>query len=215
MNTQVQKDYYLTKEYGSLERFISYFYQLDAIRKLEPHSVLFVGVGDDMLPGLLKKGGVEVTTLDIDPELEPDVVGDIRSLPFQDGSFDMVCAFQVLEHLPFEELDGILSEMSRVSRRDVLIAVPHRRTGFEFVFRFPFIHTLLNRDFVRLALLFPIRFCGFEESGQHYWEIDWYTTKLGTVRSAFKKYFSITEEKTPVLDPYRRFFILQKHEGKN
>lgn len=209
-DVQVAEDYYLTEDYGSIERFISYFYQLDAIRKASPKSILFIGVGDDMLPGLLRKGGIKVTTLDIDPDLHPDVVADIRSIPCEDKSFDMVCAFQVLEHLPYEDLDQILSEMSRVSRKDVIIAVPHRRTGLEIVIKFPFMRTIIGRKFLRLGLLVPIRFQGFESSGQHYWEIDWYTTKLSKVQNSLRKHFLIQQEMTPVLDPYRRFFVLKK-----
>lgn len=209
-DVQVSDGYYLTEEYGSLERFISYYYQLDFIRRTTPSSVLVIGVGDDIIPGLLRQGIPTVTTLDIDESLKPDVVGDIRDLPFDDNTYDVVCAFQVLEHLPFEDQDTILSEMSRVSKETVIIAVPHRRIGFELIFKFPFIRSLLHRSFVRLPLLFPTKFQGFEASGQHYWEIDWYTTKLSTVRKKMRQYCQIVEEVTPVLDPYRRFFYLKK-----
>jgi SAM-dependent methyltransferase len=207
---QVGNGYYLTEEYASIERFISYFYQLDTIRNVNPSSILIIGVGDDVIPNLLRKAIPKVTTLDIDKSLQPDVVGDVRSLPFEAGTFDLVCAFQVLEHLPFDEQDKILSEMNRVSNKYVILAVPHRRTGFEIVLKFPFMRTLIKKDFLRLSLLFPIKFAGFEASGQHYWEIDWFTTKLSAVREKIKKHFVIYKEFTPVLDPYRRFFVLKK-----
>lgn len=208
---QVPEGYYVTEEYGSIERFISYFYQLQVIRNVDPSSVLFIGVGDDVIPSLLRKS-IAVTTLDIDASLSPDVVGDVRDLPFENGSFDLIVAFQVLEHLPFEEFDGILKEMHRVSKKDVIISVPHRRTGLEFVLKFPFMRSLIGRKFIRLALLVPIPFQGFESSGQHYWEIDWWTTKIKKVRDAFETYFVITKEITPVLDQCHRFFILKKKE---
>jgi SAM-dependent methyltransferase len=42
-----------------------------------------------------------LTTLDHDPSCNPDVVWDLNVLPypFEDETFDEVCAFEVLEHL--------------------------------------------------------------------------------------------------------------------
>lgn len=162
-----------------------------------------------MVTNFLKKE-LRVVTMDIDPDLNPDKVGDIRSLPFPDGSFDAVCAFEVLEHIPLNEAGTALHEMCRVSSSTVLISVPHRRSGFEFVFKFPFIRSLLKRNYVRLALLFPVKFPGFVVSKQHYWEIDGWTLRLRHFRNILKANFHIISEKTPVLDPYRRFFYLER-----
>ena len=211
MQPQVQRSYYFTEKYLGLYRFVSYYYQARAIMRSRASTVLFIGVGDSMIVDLLKKdGGDKVVSLDIDASLDPDVVGDIRSLPFSDNSFDLVCAFEVLEHMPFEDSRKAIAEIARVAKRGAVISVPHRRTGIEFVIKFPFIRSLLKRDYLRLALLFPVRFNGFEDSGQHYWEIDWYTTSLKTFRNALEEFFSIEREETPVLDPYRRFFHLTK-----
>jgi 2-polyprenyl-3-methyl-5-hydroxy-6-metoxy-1,4-benzoquinol methylase len=43
-------------------------------------------------------------------------------LPFERGSFDLVCAIEVLEHVPDPSLT--LAEMVRVSRSHVLVSVP-------------------------------------------------------------------------------------------
>ena len=210
MEVQVKEGYYVTKKYASLERFITYFYQIDGIRRTGAKSVLFVGVGDGVVPYFLRTAGLSVTTLDFDPLLKPDVVGDIRALPFEEQSFDLVCAFEVLEHLPLEESRVALGELARVSRSDVLISVPHRRTGLELVIKFPYIRSILKRDFVRLALLVPVRFPGFAVSKQHYWEIDGRTTTLKEFRKILGGFYTVRRELTPVLDPYRRFFELKK-----
>lgn len=214
MSVQVEHTYYFKEKYLSLHRFISYFHQLDAIRKAEPKKILFIGVGDGMVPGFLKKHpSFKVTTLDIDPALSPDVVGDVRNLPFTDGQFDLVCAFEVLEHLPFEDSKKAIAEIARVSAGAVLISVPHRRTGFELVLRFPFMRSLVGNSYLRLAALFPVKFPGHAISTQHYWEIDGRTTKLETVRNVFREHFSIEHERTPVLDSYLRFFTLRKKDA--
>ncbi len=41
-----------------------------------------------------------VTTLNIDPASEPDIVGDAMSLPIETGTFDGAWCLNVLEHLP-------------------------------------------------------------------------------------------------------------------
>jgi len=209
--TQVESALYFSKKYLSLERFISYYYQCDFIRDAEPKRMLLIGVGDGMVPDMLKKmGTVMVTTMDFDSDLNPDVIGDIRELDFPDDSFDLVCAFEVLEHIPLEESEKALEEMARISKRHVIISVPHRRTGFEIVIKFPGIRTILRRDYIRLACFFPLPFKGFAESGQHYWEIDGYHLSLRRFRDILRRNFTVTREQTPVLDYYHHFFSLEK-----
>ena len=209
-NIQVAAETYFTKGYASLDRFIAYAYQLEDVRATRPKQMLFIGVGDGLVVDLLRKNPeLSVTTLDIDPALHPDVVGDVRSLPFEDGSFDLICIYEVLEHLPFQESEKALAELARVSRGFVAVSVPHRRTGLDIALKFPFIRTLLKRDILKLSLLVPVRFPGFAVSKQHYWEIDWWTMKLGRVRAAMRKHFTIVAERTPPLDHYHHFFMLR------
>ena len=57
-----------------------------------------MGCGTRHLPELDQ---FDVTTLDIDPDLNPDVVHDlnIHPLPFEDETFDQIHCYDVLEHL--------------------------------------------------------------------------------------------------------------------
>ena len=52
------------------------------------------------------------------------VVGLVSELPFPDGVFDLVCAFDIVEHV--EDDDGVLAEISRVAAPGaaVLLSVP-------------------------------------------------------------------------------------------
>jgi SAM-dependent methyltransferase len=52
------------------------------------------------------------------------VLSQVNSLPFADGTFDLVCAFDIVEHVVDD--DGALSELSRVAKPGgtVLISVP-------------------------------------------------------------------------------------------
>lgn len=209
---QVDAAYYAQQKYATMERFISYFHQIKLLRDSGAQTILLVGVGDGLVPHYLREVlGLTVTTCDIDSDLKPDVVGDVRALPFADGAFDAVAVYEVLEHLPFAEFDGALKEIARVSSGAVVVSLPHRHTGVDMVLKFPYIRSLLRRDFLRLLLTVPITFPGFAVSKQHYWEIEREVTTLGDVRAALKKHFTIEREERAELDAYRHFFVLQKH----
>jgi SAM-dependent methyltransferase len=52
------------------------------------------------------------------------VLGEVTALPFADNSFDLVCAFDIIEHV--EDDDGALSEVQRTAKpgRTVLLSAP-------------------------------------------------------------------------------------------
>ena len=215
---QVVEGYYLTKKYASLERFITYFHQIDEIRKMNPKRVLFIGVGDGLISDYIKKNTtIQITTVDIDDSLGADVIGDVRALPFKDGEFDLVIAFEVLEHIPFSDFSAALKEMQRVSSSRALVSLPYRNTGFDMIIKFPWIRTLLKKDFLRLSLTKAIRFPGFAVSKQHYWEIDNGKTPKSLVRSVIEQFFVINRQFTATFDAYRTFFVLEKlkHQLEN
>ena len=53
--------------------------------------------------------GKNYVCIDADPSYNPDVVGDVHSLPFDDASFDAILCHSVLEHTkqPFQVMDEI------------------------------------------------------------------------------------------------------------
>ncbi len=53
-------------------------------------------------------------------------VASVDALPFPDGAFDVVCALEVIEHLPLEPYGRGRAELARVARRWILISVPWR-----------------------------------------------------------------------------------------
>jgi hypothetical protein len=69
----------------------------------------------------------DVALVDVEP-LEGAVglvVGDGTRLPFQDGAFDAVCAFDTLEHVAPELRDAFVDECARVARSWVVLAGPY------------------------------------------------------------------------------------------
>jgi ubiquinone/menaquinone biosynthesis C-methylase UbiE len=110
--------------YDNKRRLASYWHQVDECRTLGGESVLAVGKGSGLGSILLERQGFKVTTLDIQRQLDPTVVGDIRWLPFDDRSFDLAVCCQVLEHLPRESFVPALRELRRVVRRGVVLSLP-------------------------------------------------------------------------------------------
>lgn len=49
--------------------------------------------------------------------------GEAQRLPFEDDEFDLVTAFDVLEHIPGPELHAAVSEIGRVAKRKAIVSV--------------------------------------------------------------------------------------------
>lgn len=202
---QVPKEQYF-KEYDDVTRFISYFYQIDLLRKLEPDNVLEIGIGNKTVANYLKQNGTKVDTCDFDKDLEPDYVGDIRNLPFQDSSYDVVMACEILEHIPWEDVETALSELRRISRRYALISIPYSTTGFELLLKFPLLKRILGKPWLDIFLRISLSFLNMEFSGEHYWEMGRKNYPAKRIRSTLSKYFKVCKEIRPILNPYHMFF---------
>ncbi len=53
------------------------------------------------------------------------VAGDIGETPFRDGTFDLVTCSEVLEHLPVDDFQNAIQEITRLTKRWLLITVPY------------------------------------------------------------------------------------------
>jgi ubiquinone/menaquinone biosynthesis C-methylase UbiE len=135
---------YLLKHYDDLNRWISYYFQKKYILDLHPKSVLEIGVGSGVLEYVLKSSGIKYKSLDIEKKLKPDYVGDVRKLPVKDNSFDVVCAFQILEHIPFEDFETALAEIYRVSKKYAVISVPYSTFYFGTIIQFSYLSLFRN-----------------------------------------------------------------------
>src|SRR5277367_6465027 len=111
---QVAPEHYDFERYDDAERWMSYWHQIRAVLAVRPKTVLEIGPGSGVFRSYLRAAGIEVKTLDIDRTREVDFVADVTKLDdvLPNGLvFDAVCAFQVLEHLPFEELETCLANL--------------------------------------------------------------------------------------------------------
>ncbi len=92
-------------------------------------SVLDVGCGDGAITNVLAERydttGVDRSTTALRHVTTRAVRASAESLPFEDLSFDLVLASELLEHLPHAAFRAATSEMIRVSRGWLLVAVPN------------------------------------------------------------------------------------------
>ncbi len=108
---------------------------LGKIGGLAPESFLDAGCGEGFVSNLLVERfpGLEVSAFDFNPssvglaqQRNPGVdcrVASIYEVPWDDTSFDAVGCFEVLEHL--HEPTDALHELARVSRKHLVLSVPH------------------------------------------------------------------------------------------
>ena len=209
MKKQVSKQHYCN-DYDSAERFISYFYQCKLILDLNVKNGLEIGIGNRLTSNYLKNFGMKIITCDIDKELKPDHTADIRKLPFGNNKFDIVYAYQVLEHLPFEDFEIALSELYRVSKKYVVISLPVSATNFEFILKFPLLNKIFHKNYFDLFFRIPYFFRKHKFDGQHYWELGSKGCSFNNVRKKLNKKFKILKELRPVLNSYHYFFVLEK-----
>lgn len=207
-NIQV-KDGHYDNDYESFVRFASYYHQIKSITSLNPKKILEVGIGNGTIANYLKSNGFELTTCDFDKNLSPDIHADIRNLPADIGKFDLVCAFEILEHLPWEDIDKALEQINNISTDKVIISLPYSSLCFELVFRFPFADKIFKHHFFSQLLRIPLPVKN-KFNGEHYWEIGKRGFSKKKIRTKLNQYFNIIEESTPVLSPYHYFFVCEK-----
>lgn len=150
--------------YEDHDKWLCYYWQIRNVADRGARNVLEIGVGSQVVSSYLRRVGVQLTTLDIDPQLHPDFVGSVTQLPFADGSFDAILCTEVLEHMPFEQSQQAMRELARCSRRFAFVAVPQFAISSAVLVRLPVLHL---RE-LRLQVPWPRRIP--LPIGEHHWE---------------------------------------------
>lgn len=203
---KIIKEQYLHREYNTPRRWMSYWYQIQEILDRKPHKLLEIGKGNGIVTNYIDRVGIEVTTCDIEKKIRPDVVADIRNLPFKNSSFDFVLCAQVLEHIPFKDFQTGLKNIYKVTKKWALVTLPDYSV-FDFYLGFkifPFIPKFVKTFKIRLPV--SHRF-----NGDHYWEISKRGYPLNKIRSTIKETgFEIIKDYCPNENPFHHFFLLKK-----
>ena len=193
--------------YHNKGEYCSFWHQINEIISVNPRNVLEIGIGWGFTSSQLRKmGRYDVTTMDINPANNPDIVGDIRELPFPDNSFSVVAAFETLESLPYEEFIPTLKEMARVSTGTVVISLPDRTPYWKVMIK------LGRRFYVERLIKLPwSKVKDPDESSIHYWDVSTPSVPLSRIKEDIKAVgLHLHKTYQPFEYTTKRFFVMKK-----
>jgi hypothetical protein len=116
------------------DQYQRYRFAADLLEEVRPAGatwrILDVGGRTALLRSFLPRD--RVVLVDLEPSGESGLVlGNGARLPFADSSFDVVTAFDTLEHVPPPLREAFVAECRRVSRRYVAIVGPYQDPAVE------------------------------------------------------------------------------------
>ena len=173
--------------------------------------MLEIGKGNGLVSDYFRRAGVDVTTVDINPALKPDICGSILELAdLVDGRrFDVVLCAEVLEHLPHENFDQCLEQMAKVAGDRVVITLPscwRSPIDLGVALKFAFMRRWFPRLYIPLYRR-PI-------AAEHHWEVgSSKQTGRRAVARSFSKHFDLDRSFREFLKPYHVFYILNAKSG--
>lgn len=193
---QVAPEHYDFERYDDRERWMSYWHQIRAVLSVRPRTVLEIGPGSGVFRGYLQRAGVDVKTLDIDASRGVDFVADLTRLDetLPAGlTFDAICAFQVLEHLPLADLDTCLANIARRANPHVFISLPYRGLHIRWAFWWGDYHFNLGHKFMLPWRHKPI--------AEHHWELGFPLT-AGKMTKRLRAHFDVVTRGFVRENPY-------------
>ncbi|PIR82456.1 methyltransferase type 11 [Candidatus Kaiserbacteria bacterium CG10_big_fil_rev_8_21_14_0_10_59_10] len=200
---QVNKEHYFRLGYVKKERWANFWRQIHLVVESDAKSTLEVGIGSGIVADALRKMGLQVQTLDIDPALQPDIVGSVTAIPLPDKAVDTALAAEVLEHLPWEEVPRALAELRRIARRHVVVTLPYAGSIIAFTVKIPL------TPWMSVMVKMPHFWKKHVFDGQHYWELGKRDRSLSQFHVLLKDAgFTVREEGHTPDDPSHYYFLL-------
>lgn len=224
-------DFLKNEKLQSFTQLQSHLMQIYLVLKLKSKKVLEIGVGSGFVTSNLKRY-CDITTVDKDKNLKPDIVIDISNSKalrmFEDNSFDLILLCEVLEHIPYNKLREIFMSLNRISKKYILISVPDQsnylnltlfKHGFENILfsflisnikRFTLIFNKIAKSFNDFHYKIIKSKRKFNFDGSHYWElgIDKYSEK--TFKRELLRHFSLVVDGRIRENPWHHFFLLKR-----
>lgn len=203
------RDLYFSEGYFSQKGLYSLCQQLIEVHQTGCETLLEIGKGNGFVSEFLRSAGVKVTTVDVNPSLQPDVVGSIQDLHkiFGQQVFDCVLCAEVLEHMPFSELLASLRTLRKHTHHTCIITLPRCDPApYEISFQF----TLPRIGTRKASLSFPRRTKKNPIYPGHHWELNHTDdSSLEAIRRGMLQSFSAVKDYRFEFNPYHHFFILK------
>lgn len=175
-------------------------------KNFEQPKILEVGKGNGFVSDFFKKSGYDMTTLDINPQLEPDIVGNVLELSgLMKSKANVILCSEVLEHMEFKYFQDTLEQLRLVSSEYVIITLPRFKKffGVNIQFRLPKIKAF------SLPLFLKVRANKTLGTG-HFWEIDYDAqTSKSSIETILQNNFDIVEKGYFPTNPYHCYYVLK------
>lgn len=203
------REIYFSESYFSQRGLYSLCQQLIEVHKTGCKSLLEVGKGNGFVSDFLRSAGLPVTTVDVNPSLQPDFIGGIKDLDdfFAERVFDCVLCAEVLEHISFSEFEDSIRALRRRTKDTCIITLPRcDQTPHEISVRVK-LPRLGDRG---LKFTFPN---GADNSGLypgHHWELNCEPKcSIESIRKVMLQSFQSVSDYRFEHNPYHHFFILK------
>jgi hypothetical protein len=203
------REIYFSESYFSQRGLYSLCRQLIEVYNTGCETLLEVGKGNGFVSEFLRSAGVKVTTVDINPSLDPDIVGSIKDLDefFGETAFDCVLCAEVLEHMPFSDFESSLRALRKRTKRTCIVTVPRcdpMPHEIAVRVRLPFVG---NRG---MKLNFPNKAARSALYPGHHWELNCdESCSIESVRAVMLRSFRSVEDYRFDGNPYHQFFLLK------
>lgn len=199
------------KNYLRVNRWSTYAKIITAVLDIDPFKILDIGIGNRVVYDILKLLDYNVEGLDIDKELNPDYVMDVRSeelLKFK-GKFDLVIASQMFEHIPYNDFLRVIKNLSEITKH-LIITLPYCcKNDYPFLIKisFPFFNQgLVTRKYGKK---FFLKKNPPDHNKIHCWEIGTKGFPLRKIKKDINKSGWIIRDRFFDHDnPYHYFFLL-------
>jgi len=194
-NSQFLMDYRDYMEGIDLSSWNRYYFIIKEIIRIKPKTILEIGAGSEIVKNCVKGLVEDYRVMDINEKLKPDILSDMRDFrPELKEKFDCLVCAEVLEHMPFRDLEKNLKNIHQylANSGKALITIPHRRARIliitPFSYQKPLIITLpgwlksspksFYRQFIKRKIWIDPHHC---------WEIGDGKIKKKDVENVFKK----------------------------
>jgi hypothetical protein len=205
---QIDANRYFQDEYLGISRFLSYREQIVSVVDLKGVTTIGeIGKGNGLTSSILKQFGYDVTTIDFDPNVMPDVECSVLELKRAvTKKFNAVLCFEVLEHLQFDDFENALENLGFISDRYLILSLPY--VGITIKAHL-YVAKYGERE-IEFTKRVPLFWKSHVFNGQHYWEVGKKGFSRDRIRRIIANHFDIKKE---WLHPYNHaqlFFLCQK-----
>lgn len=191
----------------TFRRFASYNAQLEEVLGQNPDTVLEIGSHLGIVTKCMRTCDIQVTTMDINSDWKPDVIGSVLEMPLADNAYDLVLCCEVLEHIPFEQFPRALSEIRRVCKKGAVISLPHYGRYYSVTWKLP----RIERLHWKIEIPYFINNKHVYD-GDHYWEIGKRGYPVSRIVGEMEKVgFKLLKRYRVPANSYHHVFVLAKN----